>query len=207
MTSNSTRKLVIGLHGVGSNGANLAPLGSFLRQSSPDMDFESPDAPFSFGNGAGRQWFSIEGVTEANRPQRVVEARAAFDEVLGDIIARHALTNNLDRVALVGFSQGSIMALDAVASGRWPVAAVVAFSGRLASPEPYAPSETTRLSLIHGTADHIMPFAESEKAKAALTKAGVSAELHTLPGVGHTISQDGAAIAANFLLTAFGGKG
>lgn len=204
MTINSTRKLVIGLHGVGSNGANLAPLGSFLRQSASDIDFESPDAPFGFGHGPGRQWFSIDGVTEANRPQRVVEARAAFDAVISDIIARHALGSNLDRVALVGFSQGSIMALDAVASGRWPVAAVVAFSGRLASPEPLAPSTNTQLSLIHGTADHIMPFSESEKAKAALDKAGLTTELHTLPGVGHTISQDGAAIAARFLLTAFG---
>lgn len=205
MTSNSLQKLVIGLHGVGSNGANLAPLGQFLRQSDSGIDFESPDAPYSFGHGPGKQWFSIEGVTETNRPQRVVEARAAFDEVISSIIARHELTNNLERVALVGFSQGSIMALDAVASGRWPVAAVVAFSGRLASPEPLSPSATTQLSLIHGTADHVMPFSESEKAKAALSKAGVSAELHTLPGVGHTISQDGAAIAARFLLTAFGG--
>ncbi|MDT8870818.1 hypothetical protein RAA17_05855 [Komagataeibacter rhaeticus] len=57
-----------------------------------------------------------------------------FDDTLQSCISEAGFENRLDRVVLVGFSQGSIMALDAAISGRWPVAGVAAFSGRLASP-------------------------------------------------------------------------
>ena len=200
-----TRNLVILLHGVGSNGADLAPLGDFWRKSLPNTDFAAPDGPFPMG--PGRQWFSIEGVTQANRAERVAGARAAFDRTLNAIIAAHNLTDHPERVALVGFSQGSIMALDALASGRWKVAAVVAFSGRLVSPPPLAPSTATRVLLIHGNADQVMPFQESEHAAAALSRLGVDVATHILPGVGHTISAQGAALAGAFLTEALAKAG
>lgn len=197
------RHLVILLHGVGSNGAGLAPLADAWRHELPNVDFASPDAPFAFDRGPGRQWFSISGVTEANRPERVAAARAAFDQTLHDIIASHGLTDAPERVALVGFSQGSIMALDALASGRWPVAGIVAFSGRLASPLPLTPVKTTPALLIHGDADPIMPVGESERAAAALNTLGVDATVHVLPGVGHTVSFEGASLAGLFLGNVF----
>lgn len=200
----ATRNLVILLHGVGSNGANLAPLGDLWKEMLPETDFVSPDAPYAFGYGGGRQWFRIEGVTEANRYERVVAARADFDKVIGDIISSHGLSETPERVALVGFSQGSIMSLDVLASGRLPVAAVVAFSGRLASPLPFTPSTKTKLSLIHGNADPIMPFGESQRAAETLKSVGVESELHILPGLGHSISQDGATLAGQFLAKALG---
>jgi phospholipase/carboxylesterase len=197
------RELVILLHGVGSSGADLAPLGNTWRDTLPGVDFVTPDAPFSFGHGPGRQWFSIDGVTEANRPERVAAARAAFDKALSSIIAAHGLSDRLDRVALVGFSQGSIMALDALASGRWPVAAIVAFSGRLASPRPLTPSPGTRALLIHGDADAVMPVAESTRAAATLREMGTDTGLHVLSGVGHGISPEGVAFAGAFLAETF----
>lgn len=192
-------KLLIMLHGVGSNGADLAPIGQHIAQNI-GADSISPDAPHRFDQGgAGRQWFSIAGVTEANRPARVVEARASFDTTLSEIIAQHGLQNQLHNVALIGFSQGSIMALDAVASGRWPVGAVIAFSLRLASPAPLAPALQTPVLLIHGTTDPVIPITEATNAKAALTAAGLNTKLHLLPGVGHTITPEGVALAQDFL--------
>lgn len=194
-----SRKLLITLHGVGSNGADLAPIGAQIAQSL-GAQTESPDAPepYDFG-GPGRQWFSIAAVTAANRPTRVAKARAAFDEILTAIIARHGMENRLQDVALLGFSQGSIMALDAVASGRWPVGAVVAFSMRLATPQPLTPALRTPVLLIHGTADPVMPTTEATTAEAALTAAGVNATLHLLPGVGHGITPAGIELAQDFL--------
>ena len=200
----AARNLVILLHGVGSDGANLAPLGDLWKEVLPETDFVSPDAPHAFSYGGGRQWFSIDGVTEFNRYERVAAARADFDRILGDIISAHGLSDNLERVALVGFSQGSIMSLDLLASGRLPVAAVVAFSGRLASPLPLTPSTKTKLSLIHGNADPIMPYGESQKAAETLKAVGVETEIHILPGLGHSISQDGAVLAGQFLAKALG---
>ncbi|MEJ6782905.1 alpha/beta hydrolase [Aminobacter sp. Piv2-1] len=199
MTSSPANSLVIFLHGVGSRGADLMPLAQSWQHVLP-ADFAAPDGPSAFdGGGQGRQWFSIAGVTEANRPQRIVAARPAFDEVLGNIIDQHGLSQRLDRVALVGFSQGSIMALDAVASGRWPVAAVVAYSGRLASPRPLAPAGSTSALLVHGAADTVIPAASSTEAAATLREHGLEAQSVILPGVGHTITAQGAQLGADFI--------
>lgn len=192
--------LVIFLHGVGSRGADLAPLARLWQPLLPDARFAAPDAPFPFDQAPeARQWFSVSGVTEANRPARVAAARPAFDALLGDIVAQHGLADALDRVALVGFSQGSIMALDALASGRWPVAGVVAFAGRLASPEPLTPSRETRLLLVHGAADPVMPPVESRRTEQTLSAAGVFVERHEIPGLGHQLSVEGATLAGRFL--------
>ena len=193
-----SRKLIILLHGVGSSGANIAPLGEAWHAAMPDTDFVAPDGPFGFDHGAGRQWFSLDGITPENRPGRVVAARESFDRTLAAILAARGLTHRLDRVVLAGFSQGAIMALDAVASGRWPVAAVVAFSGRLATPS-LTPAGQTPVMLIHGDADGAIPVAESIEAEARLLAAGVAAKLHVLAGVGHTISPAGAEMAGRFI--------
>lgn len=194
-------KLLILLHGVGSNGADLAPIGQHIAQSIGAATV-SPDAPHRFDQGeggTGRQWFSLNGITVANRPARVTDARASFDATLTQIVTAHGLQNQLHKVALVGFSQGAIMALDAVASGRWPVGAVVAFALRLASPQPLTPALHTPVLLIHGTADPVMPIIEATSAEATLTAAGINTTLHLLPGVGHTITPTGVALAQDFL--------
>lgn len=190
-------RLVILLHGVGSNGADMAGLAPALSASLPDTRFVAPDAPDRFNGGFA--WFSIIGVTEENRPARVEAARPAFDAVIDEIITREGFADRLDRVAFVGFSQGSIMALDALASGRWAVGAIVAFSGRLASPQPLTPAIGTPLLLVHGDADRVMPVAEIGKAETTLGALGVQVRASTLAGVGHTISAQGAMEAAAFL--------
>ena len=200
MGTPSAKSLVVLLHGVGSRGADLLPLAQGWRQSLPATAFAVPDGPFAFdGGGPGRQWFSVSGVTEANRPQRIVAARPAFDDVLSAAIAQHELLGHLDRVVLVGFSQGSIMALDAIVSGRWPVAALVAYSGRLASPRPFAPAGSTQVLLVHGTADPVISAGNSTEAAATLRELGFRTDSQILPGVGHTITVQGAQLGAEFI--------
>lgn len=194
--------LVIFLHGVGSRGASFAPLLAQWGTDLPTIALAAPDAPFTFDLAPdGRQWFSIKGVTEANRTERIVAARQAFDDTLQSCISEAGFENRLDRVVLVGFSQGSIMALDAAVSGSWPVAGVAAFSGRLASPPSHAPSTGTRILLIHGDADPIMPVREAHKAARTLTTIGMTVTCDILPGVGHTLTASGVTRAREFIRT------
>ena len=117
--SDSNDSLVVFLHGVGALGADLAPLAEPLSAFLPSTVFAAPDAPARFdGGGPARQWFSVAGISAENRPQRVEQAREAFARVISAAIAERGFAGRLDRVAFFGFSQGSIMALDAVASGR-----------------------------------------------------------------------------------------
>jgi phospholipase/carboxylesterase len=192
--------LVILLHGVGSRGADLAPLADYLAPSLPGAAFEAPDGPEPFDQGGpGRQWFSISGVTEANRAGRIAAARPAFDAAVSALIERHGLSGHLERVALLGFSQGAIMALDAIASGRWRPGAVIGFSGRLATPEPLTPSPRTKVLLLHGTADPVIPVAEAQSAHQRLSAAGADISLRLQQGLGHSISRDGLDLAAAHL--------
>ena len=203
MSASPHDSLVILLHGVGANGNDLAPLGAALRDALPKTLFATPDAPNPFDQGRGHQWFSVAGVTATNRPKRVVGARAGFDGTLADEIDRAGLAGQLGRVALVGFSQGAIMALDAIATARWPVAGVVAFSGRLASPDPLTPAKGARALLLHGEDDPVIPAHETLEASARLRKAGGVVDCHVVPGLGHAISPEGVARARSFLIEAF----
>lgn len=187
--------LVMMLHGVGSNGQDLAGLAPHLAGSLPQgTRFLSPDGPERFhAGGAGRQWFSIQGVTEANRPARVVAARAALDAM----IDRAQAESGASRVILLGFSQGAIMALDALARGK--VAEVVAFAGRLAFDGTPSPQEGARALLVGGTGDQVMPHELSREAGARLNAAGAAARVVILPGVPHTITREGLEAAQDFL--------
>jgi phospholipase/carboxylesterase len=191
--------LIIMLHGVGSNGNDLAPLADAWKATLPGAVFVSPNAPERSSFGSGYQWFSVAGVTEDNRSGRIRDARPSFDATISAIIEENGFSGRLDRVAFVGFSQGTIMSLDAVASGRWPVGAVVGFSGRLASPLPLQPATATPILLIHGSSDPVIPAAETTRAAAALEALGMKVETVILPGLPHTISAEGAARAGTFL--------
>ncbi len=193
------QSLVILLHGVGSNGNDLAPLGKVWRQSLPETGFTAPNAPMPFAMGPGYQWFSINDVTQENRPQRVSAARDAFDGLIARLMAEQDMTGHPERVVLAGFSQGSIMALDAVASGRWRFAAVVAFSGRLSSPLPLLPATGTPVLLIHGAEDPVIPAWETERAGKTLQDMGVTATTVILPHLGHRLSSEGVALAGRFI--------
>lgn len=186
--------LVLFLHGVGSSGADLRPLSQYFLKSLPGAVFVSPDGtqPFDGGGGA-RQWFSVAGVTEANRPARIEAARPALDALI-DAAKTQA---KADHVILIGFSQGSIMALDALARGK--VSEVVAFAGRLAFTGTPMPQPAARALLVGGTADQVISHRLSTEAGERLSAAGVDAKIVILPGVPHTITPDGIAAAQAFL--------
>jgi phospholipase/carboxylesterase len=198
--SSAPDSLVVLLHGVGANGANVAPIGEALRAALPGAAFVSPDAPHPFdGGGPGRQWFSVIGANPSNRPRRIIEARPGFDRVVGREIEQAGFAGRLERVAFFGFSQGAILSLDALVDGRWPVAAVVAASGRLASPVGPKPCSAAPVLILHGERDDVIPVAEAGAAKRVLEGAGFSVESHIYPGLGHSVSPEGLAAASAFL--------
>lgn len=195
MVSMAENSLVIFLHGIGASGAQLTPLASSWRAGLPNSRFAAPDAPMH--HSYGRQWFLTEG--NPLDAARILSARKAFDEVLNDLVQGEGFADAHDRIAFVGVSQGAIVALDAVASGRWKVGSLVSFAGLL-PPQSISPaSKNTPVLLVHGQSDTTIPAAASTLAAAQLGAAGFDVELCVESGVGHTISSAGVQKALSFL--------
>ena len=183
--SGATEQLMLLLHGVGGDGASMAPLAQALRAEFPQAALVAPDGfePFD-GGGRGRQWFSVRGVTEANRPERVA---AALPPLAAWVRATQArLRVAPAATALVGFSQGAILALELAALEDGLVGRVLAFSGRYARLPETAPRHTT-LHLFHGGADPAMPALHARSALAHLAAIGGDATVDIAEGVGHEL--------------------
>lgn len=189
------RRLVIFFHGIRSRGSVMEAIGKSWGSVLPDTEFVSPDAPFA--NGArGREWFVVDD--QAMRPDRIEAARRAFDDLVSGIVKREGFENDLKNVAFVGVSQGAIVALDAVTTGRWKVGALVSFAGLLPLP-PTSSVRDTAILLLHGGADRTIPSAASVAAESQLKAAGYDVTYKLFPGVTHTISSEEAEQAAAFL--------
>jgi phospholipase/carboxylesterase len=175
-------RLVLLFHGVGSNAQDLAPLGRALAQHLPDVLLVSVQAPDAVGRGW--QWFSVQGVTEANRSERVAAAMPRFLQA----IEHWQHESGLDAAAttLIGFSQGAIMALEATQLAQLPAGRVVAIAGRFARPPRVAPQHT-RVNLLHGEADPVMPVRLAIEASAQLERLQAQVTLDRFPGLGHGV--------------------
>jgi phospholipase/carboxylesterase len=184
--SGAPEQLILLLHGVGSEGAAMAPLAQLLRAEFPQAAVLAPDAPHPFDGGAaagrGRQWFSVRGVTEANRAERVAAVLPALHDWIRQ--TQHRLRVGPAATAIVGFSQGAILALETALVADGLAGRVLAFSGRFAQPPGQAPRHTT-VHLFHGGADAVIPAAQSRIALETLGVLQGDATLDIAEGIGH----------------------
>jgi phospholipase/carboxylesterase len=185
------KQLFILLHGVGENSSDLLTLANKFRKVFPDAGFLLPDGfyPFDGGNSLGdsdyrRQWFSISGVTEETRPARVAESMPALHALVRQA-QDHFKVLQTD-TALIGFSQGAIMALEYSIVHDGSVGRVLAFSGRFATLPEKAP-ELTTLHLLHGTEDQVIQVEHVYDAYSRITELQGDATIDVASSVGHEI--------------------
>lgn len=219
-SSGKTRQAVILLHGYGADGSDLIGLAPYLAAALPDCAFHSPDAPQPCEMSPfGRQWFSLADYDPEllrRHPDTMQPAYAAMldgarlaapaiEAFVAEVIARHALSGP-EAVALIGFSQGTMMSLHVALRLGTPLAGVVGFSGALLGAEALAGEIAARppVLLVHGEADPVVPVQATALAAGTLRAAGVEVATHTRPGLQHGIDDDGLALAQAFLRRCFG---
>ncbi len=197
------RQLVIFAHGYGSNGQDLIGLAPYLARALPDALFVAPDAPDPVpGYPAGRQWFPISRLDLALMAQGVRGAGPVLDAFIDAELGRVGLPPSA--CALVGFSQGTMMALHVGLRRAEPLGALVGLSGML----PDAGGITVRppTALIHGDRDEVIPVQALFASVEGLGSAGVPVMWRVCMGAGHTVAEDGLSLATAFVQAAFAGR-
>lgn len=200
------RRLVVFLHGYGADGTDLIGLGREWAAVLPDAAFVAPHAPEPCAMApVGRQWFGLTFRDPSEYARGCAAAAPALDAFLDAELGRHGL--GPARLALVGFSQGTMMALDAGLRRRPPIGCVVGYSGLLARPElaAAAPRPGPRIALVHGDSDEVVPVEMLFAASDALAAAEVPFEWHLRPGLGHGIDAEGLAVGVGLIRTALPG--
>lgn len=183
--SGPVRQLVILLHGVGGQASDLVPLADALAAAFPQAALLLPDGFAAFDAGAwGRQWFSIDGVTDANRVERVAAVMPALHALVRQAQDHHKVMQ--PDTALAGFSQGATMALEYAIAHDGGVGRVLAFCGRFAALPDTAPDYTT-LHLLHGEDDRVVPVAHAYAGYERISQLMGDATLDVASSVGHAL--------------------
>jgi phospholipase/carboxylesterase len=201
------KQLVVFLHGYGADGNDLISLAQHWRGLLPDAAFISPNAPETIPGGpmGGRQWFELTFRDPQERWRGVEKAGPALNAFLDQELAALGLGD--EALALVGFSQGTMMALHVGLRRPKAMAGIVGYSGMLVEPNRLKADIRSRppVLLVHGDADEVIPVQALHQARAALGGAGMTVEWHISAGLPHGIDGDGLAIAGRFLSDVFKG--
>ena len=191
--------LVVLVHGYGANGDDLIALGDAWRGTLPEVAFVAPNAPEAIaGMQGGLQWFALTLRDPREYWRGVMAAQPAFDSFLDRELARYRLAS--DRLVLVGFSQGTMMALHVGLRRGVAPAGILGYSGLLAGPEHLDQVKVRPpVLLIHGEEDDLIPVDALHIAREQLAKAEVPVEWHVRTALGHGIDPAGQWMGGSFI--------
>jgi phospholipase/carboxylesterase len=199
--SGTTRKIVLLLHGYGSSGSDLISLAPHWQQAMPDALFLAPNAPQRCGMTGGYQWWQLAAFGPQALAAGATSAAPAIDAFIHRKLAQYDLAEG--DLAIVGFSQGTMMALH-VGLRRSTQVAIVGYSGMLTGAAELAHHHITKppVMLIHGSDDPIVPVAALHAAKAQLSKLGIQVSHHVSAGLGHSVDPVGLRLGGEFVAAA-----
>ncbi|MFV0368608.1 MAG: alpha/beta hydrolase [Hyphomicrobiaceae bacterium] len=201
--------LVVLVHGYGANGEDLIGLAQAWRDVLPTTAFVAPNAPerLPFEAVGGYQWFDLTFRDPDELWQGCQRAGPLLDQFIDQELSRLSIDGS--RLALVGFSQGTMLSLHVGLRRRPTPAAILGYSGIIAGPEHLEADRRGRpntdqppILLMHGEADEVIPSDALTFTTNALATAGLAAEWHLSPGLGHGIDMEGVEMGGRFLTRA-----
>ena len=202
-------KLLILLHGYGSNGNNMMPIAVKMAESLSHIKFIMPNAPFVFEAAPelqdAYQWFSL-----ANRsPASMLAGASSANPILAHFIKTQAASNNvaMENVIMMGFSQGGMMSLYTGLRMEEAVGMIVSCAGAMVGGEVLHSEigrlcrSSTKVLLAHGNSDTVVPVFATQGAYTLLQSLGVQCSMIVEPGLDHSINDQIIAAAIKFCST------
>lgn len=198
------KQIVLLLHGFGSNGQDMIALADTWQQKLPDALFLAPHAPQRSIARAGYQWWGLSDISPRALAMGAASAAPAIDAFIDRKLEQYALREA--DLAIVGFSQGTMMALHVGLRRLNRPAAIVGYSGMLTGGPELDGAVASRppVLLVHGSHDAVVPVAALHAAEARLRHLGVEVTTHVSSGVGHTVDPPGLRLGCEFLAKQFG---
>ena len=196
----SPKQIVLLLHGFGSNGEDMVALAPHWQDVLPDALFLAPHAPDRCAMmGTGYQWWGLSGLAPAALAAGAASAAPAINTFIDRKLEQYGLSEA--NLALVGFSQGTMMALHVGLRRRRAVAAIVGYSGMLTDTTGLDRADLPKppVLLIHGSDDPVVPVAALHRAESGLKRLGVDLTTHVSPGLGHTVEPMGLRLGRDFV--------
>ena len=201
------RKLVILLHGYGSNGDDLIGLAQHWAPHLPHVQWVSPNAPDPVpGAPNGYQWFPISQLDPERIQRGAEEAAPTVDAFIDQELARYRLQPQ--DLVMCGFSQGCMLSLHTGLRREQQIGGILGFSGALPGGEKLKAEMKSKppVMLVHGDRDDVLPLPFMLDAAQAICEAGHGAEFHISQGVPHSIGPDGLDLGLDFLKSVFVGR-
>lgn len=195
--SKTIEKIVILFHGYGASGNDLLSLAVDWQKDMPNTLFLLPNAPTILNMSGGYQWFDLPDVKYQTMQRNIDPVLPIVQNYIDQVSQKYQIQE--ENIALVGFSQGGMMAIATALIRTRPVAAVLSYSGAFVLPEAYQVNTAVPVLLIHGDLDQVVPLIYQEVSQKALMMRGVSVNTYICKNIAHGINQEGIRIGRDFL--------
>ena len=199
-SGNSPKQMIIFVHGYGADGNDLIGLANYFQSTLPEAIFLSPHAPEACSmNPSGYQWFDLTSTDPAVLWSKILVAADHLNEFIDSKLLEYNIAE--ENLALIGFSQGTMMSLHVSLRRKNTMAAVLGFSGRLIGADLLKDDLISKPSiyLIHGDQDPMVPYHESLTAEKVLKEYSIDIKTHISEHTQHSIAEDGLRIGVDFL--------
>lgn len=198
----TAKQMVIFLHGYGSDGHDLISIGREWAGELPDAVFLSPHAPDPCEQSPmGYQWFSIRAIDKAvfEREKQIEKVTPVLDAFIDAQLKKWNIDES--KLAVVGFSQGAMMAMYTMPRRKKACAAVIGYSGMLLNAAGLKAPGIVKppVLAIHGDADDVVPPSCLQEVQSGFEAAGFNIETIMRPNLGHGIDNFGLRRGAEFI--------
>jgi phospholipase/carboxylesterase len=184
------KKIVLFLHGYGSNGSDLISLKDYFHLNQSETEFISPNAPepceFNF---FGYQWFALRERSEEEIQAGLKSAFFYLDEIVKDIKKKFQI--NSDQISILGFSQGSMLATYYALQNEDTFQNIFSLSGSLPKiilEKIELKKNNTKYLIFHGKIDDVVSPNQAIETHSFLSDQKIKSQLIMDDNCGHSIS-------------------